>query len=275
MLHDGPPYANGHLHIGHALNKILKDIVVRSRQMMGCDAAYVPGWDCHGLPIEWKVEETYRKKGRNKDEVPVTEFRRECRDFAEKWVDIQREEFYRLGVNGDWERPYTTMDYKTEAKIVEELGRFLLDGSLYRGSRPVLWSVVEKTALAEAEVEYRDHQSRTIWVRFPVVRPKIEVLAGTDVVIWTTTPWTIPGNRALACHADLEYGIFRVTSVSEGARVTVGDRLVVAVALSDSLMEVGHFSATCEAVVVGRDLKTRYVPILCGTRGMMLLRFLF
>lgn len=255
VLHDGPPYANGNLHIGHALNKILKDIVVRSRQMMGCDAAYVPGWDCHGLPIEWKVEESYRKKGRSKDDIPVTEFRRECREFAEKWVDVQREEFRRLGVSGEWDRPYTTMDYKTEAKIVEELGHFLLDGSLYRGSRPVLWSVVEKTALAEAEVEYRDHESRTIWVRFPIVRPKVEALTGADVVIWTTTPWTIPGNRALACHADLEYGIFRVTAVSDGARVAVGDRLVVAMALSESLMVSGGFSAVCDAMIAGRDLE--------------------
>ena len=167
ILHDGPPYANGHLHIGHALNKILKDVINRCQQMLGKDANYVPGWDCHGLPIEWKIEEKYRKKKKDKDEVPVVEFRKECREFADEWIDVQRTEFKRMGVFGNWDHPYTTMTYAAEAKIAEELGKFLLDGSLYRGSKPVMWSPVEKTALAEAEVEYYDHTSTTIFVRFP------------------------------------------------------------------------------------------------------------
>ena len=168
-LHDGPPYANGHLHIGHALNKILKDMVVRSQQMMGKDARYVPGWDCHGLPIEWKIEEQYRKKGLNKDDVDVVAFRQECRKFAEGWIDVQREEFKRLGVTGNWPDPYLTMDYHAEAVIAAEFLKFLMNGTLYQGSKPVMWSPVEKTALAEAEVEYHDHTSHTIWVRFNVI----------------------------------------------------------------------------------------------------------
>ena len=167
ILHDGPPYANGHLHIGHALNKILKDVINRSQQMLGKDANYVPGWDCHGLPIEWKIEEQYRAAGKDKDEVPIVEFRRECRDFAEHWIGVQSAEFQRLGVIGDWKRPYTTMSYGAEAQIVRELGKFVMDGSLYRGSKPVMWSCVEKTALAEAEVEYDDHKSTTIDLAFP------------------------------------------------------------------------------------------------------------
>ncbi|MDH5748955.1 MAG: class I tRNA ligase family protein, partial [Rhodospirillales bacterium] len=170
ILHDGPPYANGHLHIGHALNKILKDVITRSQQMLGKDSNYVPGWDCHGLPIEWKIEEKYRKKGKDKDEVPIVQFRQECREFAEHWIDIQRNEFKRLGLIGDWDNPYTTMSYAAEAQIVRELGVFLMNGSLYKGAKPVMWSVVEKTALAEAEIEYHDHTSNTIFVRFPVVK---------------------------------------------------------------------------------------------------------
>src|SRR6266540_2408879 len=168
ILHDGPPYANGHIHIGTALNKVLKDIVVRSRQMMGFDSNYVPGWDCHGLPIEWKVEEEYRAKGKDKDAVPMVEFRRECRAFAAHWIDVQRLEFRRLGVKGDWGHPYSTMDYAAEAAIARELMKFAANGTLYRGSKPVMWSVVEKTALAEAEVEYEDYTSDTVWVKFPV-----------------------------------------------------------------------------------------------------------
>ncbi len=178
VLHDGPPYANGHLHIGTALNKILKDVVNRAQQMLGKDANYVPGWDCHGLPIEWKIEEEYRAKGKDKDTVPVVEFRRECREFAEKWIDIQRSEFKRLGVIGDWSNPYSTMSYAAEAQIVRELGKFTLNGSLYRGAKPVMWSVVEKTALAEAEIEYHDHKSATVYVRFPVVKASHPLLAG-------------------------------------------------------------------------------------------------
>src|SRR5215467_7325557 len=168
ILHDGPPYANGHLHIGHALNKTLKDVITRARQMMGYDSNYVPGWDCHGLPIEWKIEEEYRAKGKNKDDVPVVEFRRECRAFAEHWINVQREEFKRLGVEGDWAHPYSTMDYAAEAAIARELMKFAANGTLYRGSKPVMWSVVEKTALAEAEVEYEDYTSDMVWVKFPV-----------------------------------------------------------------------------------------------------------
>ena len=168
VLHDGPPYANGNLHIGHALNKILKDIVTRSRQMAGFDSNYVPGWDCHGLPIEWKIEEEYRAAGKNKDAVPINEFRAECRTFAEKWVGIQRDEFKRLGVTGDWQNPYLTMAFEAEAIIAKELLKFADSGQLYRGSKPVMWSVVEKTALAEAEVEYADIEVDTIYVKFPV-----------------------------------------------------------------------------------------------------------
>src|SRR5271157_3488981 len=171
VLHDGPPYANGNIHIGHALNKILKDLVVRSQRMMGKQAHYVPGWDCHGLPIEWKVEEQYRAKGRNKDEVPVNEFRRECREFAQKWIGVQMAEFRRLGVEGDWQNYYATMAYEAEAIIASELMKFATSGLLYRGSKPVMWSVVERTALAEAEVEYQEHASPAIWVKFPVIAP--------------------------------------------------------------------------------------------------------
>ncbi|MFM9847211.1 MAG: class I tRNA ligase family protein, partial [Hyphomicrobiaceae bacterium] len=168
ILHDGPPYANGNIHIGTALNKILKDVVTRSQQMLGFDSNYVPGWDCHGLPIEWKIEEEYRAKGRNKDAVPVDEFRKQCRAFAENWIEVQREEFKRLGVVGDWEHYYSTMAYQAEATIAGELMKFAMNGLLYRGSKPVMWSVVEKTALAEAEVEYHDYTSDTAWVKFPI-----------------------------------------------------------------------------------------------------------
>lgn len=238
ILHDGPPYANGHLHIGHALNKILKDMVVRSHQMMGHDARYVPGWDCHGLPIEWKIEEQYRAKGRDKDEVPVIDFRQECRKFAEGWIDIQRAEFKRLGVIGNWDDPYLTMDYHAEAVIAGEFMKFLMNGVLYQGSKPVMWSPVEKTALAEAEVEYHDHTSHTIWVKFPVVRA-VEAtgarsdLLGVNVVIWTTTPWTIPSNRAVAFNPDLAYGLYEVTEAPEDNWARPGERYL----LSDRLAE--------------------------------------
>ncbi|PKQ06367.1 MAG: isoleucine--tRNA ligase [Alphaproteobacteria bacterium HGW-Alphaproteobacteria-12] len=221
VLHDGPPYANGDIHIGHALNKILKDIVVRSQQMMGKDAAYVPGWDCHGLPIEWKIEEKYRKKGKNKDEVPPLEFRRECREFAQRWVDVQREEFKRLGVSGEWDNPYLTMSFDAEATIVSEFQKFLMNGSLYRGSKPVMWSVVEKTALAEAEVEYHDHTSHTIWVKFPIQSllrdgATMDVdLLNAKIVIWTTTPWTIPANRAISYSPKISYGLYEVAATGE------------------------------------------------------------
>ncbi|MGB0749595.1 MAG: isoleucine--tRNA ligase [Magnetospiraceae bacterium] len=232
ILHDGPPYANGHLHIGHALNKILKDIINRGQQMMGKDAPYVPGWDCHGLPIEWKIEERYREKGQDKDQVPVIQFREECREFAKHWIGIQREEFARMGVEGDWNHPYTTMTHDAEAKIAEELGKFLLDGQLYRGAKPVMWSVVEKTALAEAEIEYYDHGSTTIFVRFPVATATTPEIDGTSVVIWTTTPWTMPGNRAVAYGAEIDYVALRVDGVSgEKSLAKAGETIIIAEAL--------------------------------------------
>ncbi|WP_376877237.1 isoleucine--tRNA ligase [Albirhodobacter sp. R86504] len=231
-LHDGPPYANGHLHIGHALNKTIKDMIVRSHQMMGHDARYVPGWDCHGLPIEWKIEEQYRAKGLNKDDVDIVDFRQECRKFAEGWVDIQREEFKRLGVAGNWADPYLTMNYHAEAVIAEEFMKFLMNGTLYQGSKPVMWSPVEKTALAEAEVEYHDHTSHTIWVRF---KP-LSGLDGASVVIWTTTPWTIPQNRAVAFNPTISYAMFRIDAAAENATAVVGETLILADALVDGVM---------------------------------------
>ena len=205
ILHDGPPYANGDMHIGHALNHILKDMVVRTQTLKGKDAPYVPGWDCHGLPIEWKVEEQYRKKKLNKDEVPVEEFRAECRAYAQHWVDTQREQLKRLGIGGDWDHPYLTMDYEAEATIVRELLKFAANDMLYRGAKPVMWSPVEKTALAEAEIEYEDITSTQIDVAFEIVESPIKELVGAYAVIWTTTPWTIPVNQAIAYGPDIEY----------------------------------------------------------------------
>ena len=242
VLHDGPPYANGNIHIGTALNKILKDVVNRSQQMLGIDAPYVPGWDCHGLPIEWKIEEEYRAKGRDKEKVPIIEFRRECREFADRWIEVQRREFRRLGVEGDWANPYTTMNFKAEAEIVREIGKFLMNGSLYKGRKPVLWSVVEKTALAEAEVEYHDHTSTTIWVRFPVVKASMPALSGAAIVIWTTTPWTIPGNRAVAYGPAIDYVVAEVTSVGETGVARAGERLVLAAALVDEVFGAAGIS---------------------------------
>ena len=233
ILHDGPPYANGNIHIGHALNKILKDVVNRSRQMTGFDAPYVPGWDCHGLPIEWKIEEEYRAKGKDKDQVPVLQFRAECRAFAEKWKNIQSEEFQRLGVTGDWAHPYATMTQKAEAQILREIYKFLDNGLLYRGVKPVMWSVVEKTALAEAEIEYEDHKSTTLWVKFPVVKSPNKDLEGASIVIWTTTPWTIPGNRAIAYGGNIFYQIYEVEEVTEGSLVRKGEKFVLAEKLID------------------------------------------
>jgi len=227
ILHDGPPYANGNIHIGHALNKILKDVVTRSQQMTGFDSNYVPGWDCHGLPIEWKIEEEYRAKGKNKDAVPVNEFRQECRAFAQHWIDVQRGEFKRLGVEGDWAHPYTTMAYAAEAAIAGELMKFAANGTLYRGSKPVMWSVVEKTALAEAEVEYEDYTSDTVWVKFPVGKGP-QALAGAAIVIWTTTPWTLPGNRAISYSGKVSYGLYEVVDAPLDNWAKVGDRLVLA-----------------------------------------------
>ncbi|UWQ31898.1 isoleucine--tRNA ligase [Leisingera sp. M527] len=227
-LHDGPPYANGHLHIGHALNKTIKDMIVRSHQMMGFDARYVPGWDCHGLPIEWKIEEQYRKKGKNKDAVPVVEFRQECRAFADAWVDIQREEFKRLGITGNWDDPYLTMNYHAEAVIADEFMKFLMNGTLYQGSKPVMWSPVEKTALAEAEVEYHDKESFTIWVKFKVAEPADHKLAGANVVIWTTTPWTMPSNKAVVYGEEIAYGLYEVTGTPDECWAAAGEKYILA-----------------------------------------------
>ena len=246
ILHDGPPYANGHLHIGHALNKTLKDMVVRSHQMMGFDARYVPGWDCHGLPIEWKVEEAYRKKGRDKDAVDLVEFRQECREFAAGWVDIQREEFKRLGITGNWADPYLTMDFHAEAVIAAEFQKFLMNGLVYQGSKPVMWSPVEKTALAEAEVEYHDRQVDAVWVKFPVVRSgasregsdaeNVSDLMATEVVIWTTTPWTLPQNRAISFGPGISYGLYEVTGTPDESWANVGDRYLLADALAGATL---------------------------------------
>jgi isoleucyl-tRNA synthetase len=242
VLHDGPPYANGNIHIGHALNKVLKDLVTRSQQMLGFDSNYVPGWDCHGLPIEWKIEEQYRAKGLNKDDVDVVEFRKECRSFAEHWVSVQREEFKRLGVEGDWDDPYLTMAYPAEAQIAREIMKFAETGQLYRGSKPVMWSVVEKTALAEAEVEYEEHVSDTVFVAFPVKKalglgPVADELLGASVVIWTTTPWTMPGNRAISYDHKIAYGLYRVTAAPENNWAKVGATYVLAKNLAESVFK--------------------------------------
>ena len=233
VLHDGPPYANGNIHIGHALNKILKDVVTRSQQMLGYDSNFVPGWDCHGLPIEWKIEEeNYRAKGKPKpdfaDAAALVEFRKECRAFAEHWIKVQRGEFERLGVVGDWKHPYTTMSFPAEAQIARELMKFAANGTLYRGSKPVMWSVVEKTALAEAEVEYEDYVSDQVWVKFPIASAKGENLAGAAIVIWTTTPWTIPGNRAISYSPKIEYGLYQVVDAPTDNWAKPRDLLVLA-----------------------------------------------
>lgn len=231
VLHDGPPYANGNIHIGHALNKTLKDVITRSFQMRGFNSNYVPGWDCHGLPIEWKIEEKYRAAGKNKDEVPINEFRRECREFAEGWIKAQTEEFKRLAVTGDFENPYTTMNFHAEARIAGELLKFARSGQLYRGSKPVMWSVVERTALAEAEVEYHDVESDMIWVKFPVA--SVAELADAHVVIWTTTPWTIPGNRAVAFSPKISYGLYEVTGAENDFGPQAGEKLIFADKLAE------------------------------------------
>jgi len=260
VLHDGPPYANGNIHIGHALNKILKDLVVRSEQMAGKDSNYVPGWDCHGLPIEWKVEEeNYRRKGKVKpdfsDGKAMVAFRRECRATADHWVSVQREEFKRLGVVGDWDHPYLTMTYPAEAQIAREIHKFAANGLLYRGSKPVMWSVVEKTALAEAEVEYEDHVSDTIYVAFPITGlgpvadygqdpgSFLREVQSASIVIWTTTPWTIPGNRAIAFSSNIEYGLYEVTDAPESNWASVGSRYILADNLAASVFSAAHVEA--------------------------------
>ncbi|WP_422025517.1 isoleucine--tRNA ligase [Pyruvatibacter mobilis] len=258
--HDGPPYANGNLHMGHALNKILKDMVCRSQSLLGRNAAFVPGWDCHGLPIEWKVEEKYRNAGKNKDEVPVLEFRQECRDFAAHWVDVQREEFQRLGVLADWKRPYTTMSNDAEASIVAEFLKFAMSGALYQGSKPVMWSTVEKTALAEAEVEYHDHNSPTIYLAFPVQRSKNIFLSPSmeqrraHLVIWTTTPWTIPANRAIAYAEHMTYVL--VEAGHEGPQGMERKAYVVAEPLLETfLKETGLDKPQIVQTFSGKELE--------------------
>ncbi len=233
VLHDGPPYANGNIHMGTALNKILKDIIVKFHQMDGKDSIYVPGWDCHGLPIEWKIEEQYKKNKKNKNDVPIVEFRKECRTFAEKWIEIHKSQFKRLGVVGDWENYYSTMSFGAEAQIVRELGKFLKEGSLYRGFKPVLWSTVEKTALADAEVEYQDHKSDTIYTSFKVKSSDLKDLAGSEIVIWTTTPWTIPANKALAFNESLDYVILDIKDEGDFKN----RKIVIANALLESVVK--------------------------------------
>ena len=233
VLHDGPPYANGDIHMGTALNKILKDLIVKFHQMNGEDSVYVPGWDCHGLPIEWKIEEQYKKNKKNKNEIPINEFRKECRDFAAKWIGVHKKQFKRLGVIGDWENYYSTMSFDAEAQIVRELGKFLKEGSLYRGYKPVLWSTVEKTALADAEVEYLDHKSDTIFAAFQVKKSKIDKLKNSEIIIWTTTPWTIPANRALAYNENLKYAIINIEDQTDFK----DKQIVVAEDLLKSILE--------------------------------------
>jgi isoleucyl-tRNA synthetase len=265
VLHDGPPYANGNIHIGHALNKILKDVVTRSQQMLGYDSDYVPGWDCHGLPIEWKIEEeNYRAKGKPKpdlsDPAALVEFRRECRRFAEHWVKVQTAEFERLGVVGDWAHPYTTMEPSAEAQIARELMKFAANGTLYRGSKPVMWSVVEKTALAEAEVEYEDYTSDTVWVKFPVrtdakaAGKQAKALTGASVVIWTTTPWTIPGNRAISYSPKIEYGLYQVVDAPSGNWAKVGDLFILADRLAIDVFRQARVTAFKKLQAVDHDL---------------------
>ncbi|ABD08874.1 Isoleucyl-tRNA synthetase [Rhodopseudomonas palustris HaA2] len=309
VLHDGPPYANGNIHIGHALNKILKDVVTKSQQMLGFDSNYVPGWDCHGLPIEWKIEEeNYRSKGKPKpnfkDSTAMVAFRKECRAYAQKWLDVQRAEFKRLGIVGDWDHPYATMDYFAEAQIARELMKFAANGTLYRGSKPVMWSVVEKTALAEAEVEYEDHTSDTVWVKFSVVatgRPaerysrlspnmtsdgeggltakrggqeaesikksigeslgawdnlteRLETGEGFSVVIWTTTPWTLPGNRAISFSSKIGYGLYKVTDAPADNWAKTGDLLVLADALAESVFKQSRVVAFEKVAAVPADV---------------------
>jgi isoleucyl-tRNA synthetase len=263
VLHDGPPYANGNIHIGHALNKILKDVVTRSQQMLGYDSNYVPGWDCHGLPIEWKIEEeNYRSKNKAKpnfsDPAAMVAFRQECRAYAQRWLEVQREEFKRLGVEGDWKHPYTTMDFFAEAQIARELMKFAVNGLLYRGSKPVMWSVVEKTALAEAEVEYEDYTSDTVWVKFPVsvastgthhpsVAPEREAVAdklvNASVVIWTTTPWTLPGNRAVSFSPKIKYGLYKVTDAAPENWAKFGDLFILSENLAGEVFKQARVAA--------------------------------
>jgi isoleucyl-tRNA synthetase len=279
ILHDGPPYANGNIHIGHALNKILKDVVTRSQQMLDQDSNYVPGWDCHGLPIEWKIEEEYRAKGKNKDAVPIVEFRKECRAFAEHWIKVQMGEFKRLGVEGDWDHYYSTMANAAEAQIAREIMKFAANGTLYRGSKPVMWSVVEKTALAEAEVEYEDYTSDTVWVKFPVRETKQANLKTASVVIWTTTPWTIPGNRSISFSPRIAYSLYEVTDAPGDNWAKKGDQFLLADKLAEGVLKqarvtsfkkLGDIDAAalssmlCDHPLKGKGGYDFAVPLLAG-----------
>jgi isoleucyl-tRNA synthetase len=265
ILHDGPPYANGEIHLGTGINKILKDFVVRSQGMLGKDAPYIPGWDCHGLPIEWKIEERYRAEGKSKEDVPVDQLRRDCREFAEKWIGVQREQFQRLGCIGLWDKPYTTMDFRAEAVIARELHKFVDNGLLYRGFRPVMWSPIEKTALAEAEVEYKEKTSPTIYVKFPVQSENGD-LTGSCVVIWTTTPWTIPGNRAIAYSPTISYGLYEVVGTNE--KLLLADELADQVAKHANLelkrrRDVNPAGLICRHPLHGQGYEFS-VPVLSG-----------
>ncbi len=263
ILHDGPIYANGDIHSGTGLNHILKDFVVRSQTMLGRDAPYVPGWDCHGLPIEWKVEEAYRAEGRSKDGVAKDQLRRDCRAFATHWLGVQREQIKRLGCSGEWDHPYTTMNYKAEAAIAREAHKFVGNGLLYRGFRPVMWSPVEKTALAEAEVEYHEKTSPTIYVKFPIVRhsniASASQLDGASIVIWTTTPWTIPGNRAIAWSAELRYVVLEVKEVKEGSMAHVGDKLLVSDSLAQQMASHAGITKFIEWPILGQFRESKIV----------------
>jgi isoleucyl-tRNA synthetase len=280
VLHDGPPYANGAIHIGHALNKLLKDFIVRSRFALGYDVDYVPGWDCHGLPIEWKIEEEFRAAGRRKEEVSKAEFRARCREYADEWITEQSREFQRLGVLGDWANRYATMDFATEAKIVSEFHKFIASHQIYRGSKPVMWSPVERTALADAEVEYHDHVSPTIWVKFPVVEGS-DAAVSAGLVIWTTTPWTIPGNRAVAYNPDIAYAVYRVEALEKDLPfepwAKVGERLIVAEKLAAEVFAAAKIAKwfkveqiDCEGMVLAHPLAALdqgygfQVPLLAG-----------
>ncbi len=280
VLHDGPPYANGAIHIGHALQKTLKDFVVRSRFAMGYDVDYVPGWDCHGLPIEWKIEEELRGQGRRKDEVSKAEFREKCRAYAGQWIDVQKDGFKRLGVLGDWENRYATMDYGSEAAIVAEFHKFVASNQLYRGSKPVMWSPVERTALADAEVEYHDHVSPTVWVKFPVTQGS-DAARGASVVIWTTTPWTIPANRAIAYNESIAYGAYLVeameTDLAFEPWAKPGDRLILADKLAEEVFKAAKVAKwrrvetidcrgmVCEHPLAALDTHYAFsVPLLAG-----------
>lgn len=264
VLHDGPPYANGHLHIGHALNKILKDIIVRSQQMMGKDSRYVPGWDCHGLPIEWKIEEQYLARKAAKSDVPIIELRDECRQFAEKWIAIQQDEFRRMGVTGDWKNPYLTMDYDAESVIASEFMKFVMNGILYQGFKPVLWSTVEKTALAGAEVEYKEHQTDAVWVRFPIDREKSQgssdLVNDACVLIWTTTPWTLPSNRAICFNSNIHYSLYEVDRAPDGNHLQPGMRLLIADNLALPCMDKARVDSFSRLRKVSAD---EIQPLVC------------